>query len=132
MARPVRCRRPTPPHSRGAVSKRRGGADGKLDAATLVLVADLAGIFVIATGGATAAMRSNLGVLGLMVLAFATALCGGVVRGDLLAQIPAVLRVDIYATVVLAGSLVMIAGHRLGVPRTTPAILGGNTRSPKC
>ena len=49
---------------------------------------------------------------------------GGVVRDVLLAQIPAVLRVDIYATAALAGSLVMVAGARIGVPRTTAAILG--------
>ena len=54
-----------------------------------------------------------------------TAVGGGVVRDVLLAQIPAVLRVDIYATAALAGSLVMVAGARIGVPRTTAAILGG-------
>jgi uncharacterized membrane protein YeiH len=188
------------------------GIDVRLSAATLVLVADLAGTFVFAVEGAIAAMRSNLDLLGLMVLAFATALCGGmtrdvligavppnairdwrypavaftagtlaflthalvrpypqevivsldaaglalfavagtekalaygihpliavllgaitavgggVVRDVLLAQIPAVLRVDIYATAALAGSLFMVAGQRIGMPRTTAAILGG-------
>jgi len=186
----------------------------KPDAGTLVLVADLAGTFVFAAEGALAAMRGNLDLLGLMVLAFATALCGGitrdvligavppnairdwrypaiaftagtlaflthsllppvpergivtldaaglalfaaagtekaldyrinpfiavllgaitavgggVVRDVLLAQIPAVLRVDIYATAALAGSLVMIGCRRIGVPRTASAFAGGLT-----
>jgi uncharacterized membrane protein YeiH len=37
----------------------------RLSAATLVLVADLAGTFVFAIEGATAAMRGNLDLLGL-------------------------------------------------------------------
>jgi uncharacterized membrane protein YeiH len=44
-----------------------------------------------------------------------TAVGGGVVRDVLLAQIPVVLRVDIYAAAVLRR-------HRIGVPRTTAAI----------
>jgi uncharacterized membrane protein YeiH len=60
-----------------------------------------------------------------VLLGAITAVGGGVVRDVLLAQIPAVLRVDIYATAALTGSLVMVAGHRIGVPRTTAAILGG-------
>jgi uncharacterized membrane protein YeiH len=184
----------------------------RLTPATLVLVADLSGTFVFAAQGATAAMRGNLDLLGLMVLAFATALCGGmtrdvligsvppnairdwrypaiaftagaltylahalgrayplhlivtldaaglalfavagtekaldhgihpsvsvllgaitavgggVVRDVLLAQVPAVLRVDVYATAALAGSLVMVIGRRVGVPRVSAALLGG-------
>jgi uncharacterized membrane protein YeiH len=183
----------------------------RLSAATLVLAADLGGTFVFAVEGATAAMRGNLDLLGLMVLAFATALCGGmtrdvligavppnairdwrypavaftagtltflthalvrpypqevivtldaaglalfavagtekalnygihpsiavllgaitavgggVVRDELLA-LPAVLRIDIHATAALAGSLIMVAGRRIRIPRTSPAILGG-------
>jgi uncharacterized membrane protein YeiH len=37
----------------------------------------------------------------------------------LLAQIPAVLRVDVYVTAALAGSLVMVAGPRIAMQRTT-------------
>jgi len=178
----------------------------------LVLAADLAGIFVFAAEGALAAMRGNLDLLGLMVLSFATALCGGiardlligavppnairdwryaavaftagtltylvhafdpslptrglvtldavglalfavagtekaldfgispfmavllgaitavgggVVRDVLLAQIPAVLRVDIYATAALAGSLILVAGRKAGLPPTASAVVGG-------
>ena len=57
-------------------------------AATLVLVADLAGTFVFAVEGATAAVRGNLDLLGLMVLAFATALCGGMTRDVLILAVP--------------------------------------------
>jgi uncharacterized membrane protein YeiH len=54
-----------------------------------------------------------------------TAVGGGVVRDVLLAQVPAVLRVDVYATAALAGSLVMVIGRRVGVPRVSAALLGG-------
>jgi uncharacterized membrane protein YeiH len=36
-----------------------------------------------------------------------------------------VLRVDVYATAAVAGSLVMVIGGRLGLPRTSLALLGG-------
>jgi uncharacterized membrane protein YeiH len=51
-----------------------------------VLVAGLAGTFGVE--GATAAVRGNLDLLGLMVLAFATALCGGMTRDVLIGAVP--------------------------------------------
>jgi uncharacterized membrane protein YeiH len=74
---------------------------------------DLAGTFVFAVEGASAAAHGNLDVLGMMVLAFATAVGGGTVRDVLLAQVPVVLRSDVYATAAMAGSAVMVLGLRL-------------------
>ncbi|MGB6303442.1 MAG: TRIC cation channel family protein, partial [Acidobacteriaceae bacterium] len=49
----------------------------KSNSARLLLIVDLLGTFLFGLEGATAATRGNLDLLGLMVLAFATALGGG-------------------------------------------------------
>jgi uncharacterized membrane protein YeiH len=53
-----------------------------------------------------------------------TGVGGGTVRDILLAQIPTVLRADVYAVAALAGAAVMVAGLRMGAPRTPMTILG--------
>jgi uncharacterized membrane protein YeiH len=60
----------------------------KFHSATLLLVIDLIGTFVFAVEGATAAIQGNLDILGLLVLAFATALGGGILRDVLIGAIP--------------------------------------------
>ena len=57
--------------------------------ATLLLTIDLIGTFVFAVEGAMAAVQSNLDILGVMVLAFATALGGGIIRDVLIGAVPA-------------------------------------------
>jgi uncharacterized membrane protein YeiH len=56
--------------------------------ATLLLAIDLIGTFVFAVEGAMAAVLNQLDILGLMVLAFATALGGGIIRDVLIGAIP--------------------------------------------
>jgi uncharacterized membrane protein YeiH len=85
----------------------------------------MAGTLLFAVEGATAAIRGNLDLLGLMVLAFAVALGGGIIRDIFLAQIPNVLRADVYATAALAGSAVMVAALRLRTSPLLSAIIGG-------
>jgi uncharacterized membrane protein YeiH len=60
----------------------------RFDSATLLLVVDLIGTFVFGIEGATAAIRGNLDLLGVMVLAFATALAGGIIRDLLIGCVP--------------------------------------------
>jgi uncharacterized membrane protein YeiH len=60
----------------------------KYDSAKILLVADLAGTFLFGIEGADAAIRGQLDLLGLMVLAFSTALAGGVVRDLLIGAVP--------------------------------------------
>jgi len=60
----------------------------KQDAGKALLVADLAGTFLFGIEGAVAAIRGNLDLLGMMVLAFSTALAGGVVRDLLIGAVP--------------------------------------------
>jgi uncharacterized membrane protein YeiH len=60
----------------------------KYDSAKLLLTIDLLGTFVFGVEGAMAAIAGNLDLLGLMVLAFATALGGGIIRDLLIGAIP--------------------------------------------
>jgi uncharacterized membrane protein YeiH len=170
----------------------------------LLYICDLAGTFLFAVEGATAAVYGGLDLLGVLVLAFVTALGGGTMRdlliGDtppaslrnwrypatafcggaivfvlhhylrtlppnllltldaaalalfavagtekalefklhpliavmmgtlaavLLAQIPRVLRADVYGSTAILGSVVLIICRRAGVPRTWAAVAGG-------
>jgi uncharacterized membrane protein YeiH len=54
----------------------------------LLLVVDLMGVFVFAVEGAMAGIRAQLDVLGLLVISFATALGGGMIRDLLIGAIP--------------------------------------------
>src|SRR5271154_888962 len=79
----------------------------------LLFVLDIAGTLVFAIEGATAAMRGNLDFLGLMVLAFATALGGGIIRDVLIGDAPpAALRDWRYAAVAFAGGAVVFFLHQ--------------------
>ena len=60
----------------------------RYDSAKLLLTVDLIGTFVFAVEGATAAIQGELDLLGLMVLSFATALAGGIIRDLLIGAIP--------------------------------------------
>ena len=76
----------------------------------LLLVADLTGTFLFGLEGALTAIAGNLDLLGVLVLAFATALAGGVVRDLLIGDVPpASLRDWRYpATAFCAGILVFL------------------------
>jgi uncharacterized membrane protein YeiH len=60
-----------------------------------------------------------------VLLGAVTAVGGGTVRDILLAQIPNVLRSDIYATAALAGAAVMVAATKLRAHPAAAAISGG-------
>jgi uncharacterized membrane protein YeiH len=86
--------------------------------AEVVVTLDAAGLALFAVAGTEKALDYDIHPSVAVLLGAITAVGGGVVRDVLLAQIPAVRRVDVYATAALAGSLVM-------VPRTASALLGG-------
>src|ERR1700723_176586 len=60
----------------------------KPKANTLLLVVDFAGTFLFAIEGGMAAAAGHLDLLGAMVLAFATALGGGIIRDVLIGAVP--------------------------------------------
>jgi uncharacterized membrane protein YeiH len=82
----------------------------RYDSAKLLLVVDLIGTFVFAVEGATAAIEGDLDLLGLMVLSFATALAGGIIRDLLIGAVPpgAIRDWRYPATAFLAGATVFL------------------------
>lgn len=73
----------------------------------LLFAADMAGTLLFAIEGAEAAITGNLDLLGLMVLAFATALGGGIFRDLLIGAIPLIsLRDWRYSAMAFTGSAI--------------------------
>jgi len=92
--------------------------------APLLVWLDAAGLAVFAVAGAAKALGRGLGPLVAVLLGTITGCGGGTVRDVLLAQVPAILRVDVYATAALLGAAVFVAATRLGLPRPAAALLG--------
>lgn len=85
---------------------------------------DAAGLALFAVAGAQKALAFELGPLMAALLGMLTGIGGGVLRDLLLAQIPTVLRSDLYAVAALGGAAVVVIGDLLGAPPLWPA-LGG-------
>jgi uncharacterized membrane protein YeiH len=58
------------------------------------------------------------------LLGMLTGVGGGVARDVLVAEIPTVLRADIYAVAALAGAAVVVIGQQLHVPAIATTIIG--------
>ena len=92
----------------------------------LLSIADLAGTFLFAIEGATAAVDGDLDLLGLMVLAFATALAGGIMRDLLIGAVPPQsLRDWRYPTMAFTGAAIVFFLHPMleGLPRQPLIVL---------
>lgn len=73
---------------------------------------DLAGVFVFALSGASLAARKHFDLVGLLVLAMATGLGGGMLRDTLLGDLPpAALRDQRYLAVPLVAAVLVLVGH---------------------
>jgi uncharacterized membrane protein YeiH len=81
-----------------------------------VLLFDAAGLALFAVTGASKALASGLNPVMAMVLGMVTGIGGGMVRDVLLAEIPTVLRADLYAVAALAAAAVVVVGHILQLP----------------
>jgi uncharacterized membrane protein YeiH len=78
----------------------------------LLFAADIAGTLVFAVEGAMAAVNGNLDLIGIMVLAFCTALGGGILRDVLLGALPpASLRDWRYPMIVLTVAVLVFFLH---------------------
>ena len=85
----------------------------------LLALVDLAATAIFAIGGAHAGVDAGLDVFGLMVVAFATALGGGMIRDVLIGAVPpAALRCVAYPVVAFCGAgLVFVVDRRVdGIP----------------
>jgi uncharacterized membrane protein YeiH len=89
-----------------------------------VLVFDAAGLALFAVSGAQKALAFGLNPVMAALLGMLTGIGGGMVRDVLLADIPTVLRADLYAIAALAGAAVVVIGDLLHLPPTATTIAG--------
>ena len=92
---------------------------------TILMVLDAAGLGLFAVAGAEKALAFGINPFIAVLMGGITGVGGGTIRDVLLAQVPAVLRADVYATAALAGAAVVVVGLKLKLPRTPVAIAGG-------
>jgi uncharacterized membrane protein YeiH len=89
-----------------------------------VLVFDAAGLGLFAVSGTQKALGLGLNPVMAAVLGMLTGIGGGIVRDVLVAEIPNVLRADLYATAALAGAAVVVAGELLQITSAATMIAG--------
>jgi uncharacterized membrane protein YeiH len=81
-----------------------------------VLLFDAAGLALFAVAGASKALAYGLNPVMATALGVVTGIGGGMVRDVLLAEIPTVLRAELYAVAALVGAAVVVIGHTLQLP----------------
>jgi len=89
-----------------------------------VMVFDAGGLALFAVSGTVKALDFGLGPLTAMLLGMLTGIGGGMLRDVLTAEVPAVLRGDVYAIAALAGAAVVVVVRMLHFPSAVGAILG--------
>jgi uncharacterized membrane protein YeiH len=92
----------------------------------LILLFDAAGLALFAVSGAHKALLHGLNPVMATLLGMLTGIGGGMARDILLAEIPTVLRADLYAVAALAGAAVVVIANGLQWP-SGPATLIGAT-----
>src|SRR5579864_6482486 len=88
-----------------------------------VLLFDGAGLALFAVSGTQKALSFGLNPVMAALLGMLTGIGGGMVRDILLAEIPTVLRSDIYALAALAAAAVVVSGQFLHLPPTATTIV---------
>ena len=89
-----------------------------------VLLFDAAGLGLFAVAGTEKALAFGLNSVMAALLGMVTGIGGGMTRDVLLAEIPTVLRTDLYALAALAGAAVVVIGAALRLPSTAVTIAG--------
>ena len=89
-----------------------------------VLLFDAAGLALFAVAGTQKALAFGLHPVMAALLGMLTGIGGGMARDVLLAEIPTVLRADLYALAALAGAAVVVIGAALRLPATAVTIAG--------
>lgn len=92
---------------------------------TAVLILDGAGLALFAVSGALKALTFGLTPVAAIMLGVLTGVGGGIARDILVAEIPTVLRAELYAVAALAGASVVVIGRLLQFPILPVAAAGG-------
>ncbi len=89
-----------------------------------VLLFDAAGLALFAVSGAHRALLYGLNPVMATLLGMLTGIGGGMARDVLLAEIPTVLRSDLYAVAALVGAAVVVIANMLQLPSGLAALVG--------
>lgn len=89
-----------------------------------VQILDAGGLALFAVSGAQKALDFHLSPIAAVLLGMLTGVAGGMVRDVLTAEVPAVLRGDVYAVAALAGAAVVVVGPVLRFPPTASVLVG--------
>jgi uncharacterized membrane protein YeiH len=91
----------------------------------LIVSLDAAGLALFAVAGTEKALSHDMHPFVAVLLGTITGVGGGTIRDVLLAQVPVILRADIYATAAMAGAAVLVSGRALRWPAPIASGLGG-------
>ena len=89
-----------------------------------VLVFDGAGLALFAVSGAQKALAFGLAPVMAALLGMLTGIGGGMARDVLLAEVPAVLRSEIYALAALGGAATVVVGETVRLPPVATTVAG--------
>ena len=89
-----------------------------------IRIFDAAGLALFAVAGTQKSLDFGLNPLIAPLMGMLTGIGGGIVRDLLVGQVPWVLRSEFYAVAALAGSIIIVIGHMLGLPPTPTAVAG--------
>lgn len=90
-----------------------------------VRLLDAVGLAFFAVAGTEKALAFGLSPLMAALMGMLTGIGGGMARDVLLADVPVVLRADLYALAALVGASIVVGGHLLGLPVVATAVAGG-------
>jgi len=89
-----------------------------------ILVFDAAGLALFAVSGALTGLGAQVNPVAAVMLGVLSAIGGGVARDLLVAEVPTVLRSELYAVAALAGAVIVVGGQMLRLPTLPLAIAG--------
>lgn len=85
---------------------------------------DAVGLALFAVLGANKALAAGLGPVGAVMLGILTGIGGGITRDVLVAEVPHVLRRELYAVAAFAGAVVVVVGDAFAFPSAPVAAVG--------
>lgn len=89
-----------------------------------ILIFDAAGLALFAVTGTQKALAFHLNPMAAVLLGMLTGIGGGMLRDVLVAEVPTVLRSELYAVAALAGAVVVVIGVVLNLPSTSFVLAG--------
>ena len=92
-----------------------------------IQVIDAVGLSLFAVAGALKALAFQLGPVEAVLIGILTAVGGGVVRDVLAAEVPVVLRSELYAVAAMVGAATLVLGRQVGLTSEIATLAGAVT-----